>query len=152
MKFHFAVLAVLASAAAPAFAEGDAAAGEAVFAKCQTCHSVIDADGNTLAGKGSKTGPNLYGIIGRVAGSYPEFKYGDSIVAAGAAGMIWDEAQLATYVQDPANFWKDYLKDKGAKSKMMFKLKGEEDAANVAAYLASLAPPVDGAAAATTTP
>lgn len=152
MKFQLTVLAAFALAA-PAFAEGDAAAGEAVFAKCQTCHSVIDADGNTLAGKGSKTGPNLYAIIGRPAGTYPEFKYGDDMIAAGAAGLIWDEAQIAVYVQDPSAFLKEILADKGAKGKMMFKLKGEADAANVAAYLASLSPaPAADAAAATTTP
>ena len=157
MKFHLAIMAVLATTT-PALAEGeavmgDAVAGEAVFAKCQTCHAVIDPDGNQLAGKGSKTGPNLYGVIGRVAGTYPEFKYGDDIIAAGAAGLIWDQAQLAVYVQDPSGFLKEILQDKGAKGKMMFKLTGDEDSANVAAYLATFGAVVDpAAAAATTTP
>ena len=65
--------AVLALVAAPAFAQevpsGDVAAGEKVFAKCQTCHVVANEAGEVLAGKNSKTGPNLYGLPGRVAGT-----------------------------------------------------------------------------------
>ncbi len=52
---------------APAFAQdasGDAAAGEKVFAKCQTCHVIADADGTVLGGKNAKVGPNLYGLPG----------------------------------------------------------------------------------------
>lgn len=139
MKTTFALLAVMATAA-PALAEGDAAKGEAVFKQCQTCHVVADADGKVLAGKASKTGPNLYGIAGRVAGSYPEFKYGESIVAAGAAGLVWDETTFVAYVQDPQGFLKTTLADKKAKGKMQFKVKNAEMAADVYAYLVSLAP------------
>jgi cytochrome c len=112
MKSKFAILAVLATAAGPAFAAGDAAKGETSFKQCQTCHSVVNEAGEVLAGKGSKTGPNLYGVVGRVVGSYPDFKYGESIVAAGATGLVWDEAGFVDYVQDPANHWKKVLKDK----------------------------------------
>ncbi len=141
MKLKLAMLALMATTA-PALAEGDAAKGEAVFKQCQACHVVADADGKVLAGKASKTGPNLYGVIGRVAGSYPEFKYGESIVAAGAAGLIWDEVKFVEYVQDPQKFLKTQLNDKSAKGKMAFKVKNAEMAADVYAYLVSLAPPV----------
>ena len=144
--------AVLALIAAPAFAQevpsGDAAAGEKVFAKCQTCHVVANEAGEVLAGKGAKTGPNLYGLPGRTAGTYPEFKYGESIVALGATGFAWNEADFVTYVADPAKFLKDKLGDKAAKSKMSFKLAKEEDAKNVYAFLASLAPAAAATAAA----
>ncbi|WP_444452064.1 c-type cytochrome [Rhodobacter capsulatus] len=120
--------------AAPAFA-GDPAAGEKEFNKCKTCHSIIAPDGTAIV-KGAKTGPNLYGVIGRTAGTYPDFKYKDSIVALGATGFAWTEADIAVYVQDPTAFLKDKLGDKKAKSQMAFKLaKGGED---VAAYLASV--------------
>ena len=136
--------AVLALVSAPAFAQevptGDAAAGEKVFAKCQTCHVVANEAGEVLAGKNSKTGPNLYGMPGRVAGTYPEFKYGESIVALGASGFTWNEADFVTYVADPAKFLKEKLGDKAAKSKMSFKLPKEEDAKNVYAFIASLSP------------
>lgn len=138
MKTKLTALAVLSSVlAAPAFAAGDAEAGAKVFNKCQTCHVVVNEAGETLAGKNAKTGPNLYGVIGRAAGTYPEFKYGESIVALGASGFTWTEADLVTYVADPAKFLKDKLGDTKAKSKMVFKLTNETEAANVAAFLAS---------------
>ncbi|MEI6097208.1 MAG: c-type cytochrome [Alphaproteobacteria bacterium] len=140
MKFHLAILAVLATAAAPAFAAGDAAKGEAVFKQCQTCHMVADPTGKVIAGKGAKIGPNLYSIIGRPAASYPEFKYGAGITAAGAAGLIWDEEKIATYLMDPTKYLDEFTGDPTLKSKMAFKLKKAEDGANVAAYLASLSP------------
>lgn len=139
MKFKLALLAVLATAAAPAFAAGDATKGEANFKQCQTCHAVIDDSGKVLAGKG-KMGPNLYGVFGRQAGSYPDFKYGKSIVAAGAAGLKWDEASFTAYVQDPTGFWKTTLNDKSAKSNMMFKVKDAAAAADLYAYLAQFSP------------
>lgn len=150
MKSTLAIFAVLATAAVPAFAAGDATKGEAAFKQCQTCHAVVNDAGEVLAGKG-KTGPNLFGVFGRQAGSYPDFKYGSSIVAAGVAGLKWDEASFTAYVQDPTDFWKTTLADKGAKSKMMFKVKNSETAADIYAYLSQFSPPAD-AAAATTTP
>lgn len=138
MKTKLTALAVLSSVlAAPAFAAGDAEAGAKVFNKCQTCHVVQNEAGETLAGKNSKTGPNLYGIVGRAAGTYPEFKYGESIVALGASGFTWTEADLVTYVADPAKFLKEKSGDSKAKSKMVFKLTNETEAANVAAFLAT---------------
>jgi cytochrome c len=126
----------LATLAAPAFA-GDAAKGEADFKKCKACHAIIADDGTEIQ-KGGKTGPNLYGVIGRQIGTAADFKYGDSIVAAGADGTVWDEAALAAYVADPTAWLKTKTGDDGAKSKMTFKLaKGGED---MAAYLASVKP------------
>lgn len=124
--------------ASPALAAGDAEVGAKEFNKCKSCH-VITADDGTVIVKGGKVGPNLYGVIGRTAGTAADFTYGESMVAAGAKGLIWDEAQLAIYIQDPSAFLKTYLGDDGAKGKMMFKLaKKTED---VAAYLASVAAP-----------
>lgn len=142
MKYHLAT--VLALIAAPALAQevpsGDAAAGEKVFAKCQTCHMVVNEAGEVLAGKAGKTGPNLFGLPGRTAGTYPDFKYGEGIVAAGAAGVVWNEADFVTYVADPAKFLKEKTGDKAAKTKMSFKLPKEEDARNVWAFISSLSP------------
>ena len=149
VKLKLTLIALLATAA-PAFAAGDAAKGEAVFKQCQTCHIVADADGNVLAGKAAKTGPNLYGVVGRVAGTYADFKYGDDMIAAGAGGLVWDEATLTEYVQNPSDFLKKTLDDKGAKGKMQFQVKDAAKAADVVAYIASLAPaaaPADAAAA-----
>jgi cytochrome c len=139
MKISFyATLAALALAT-PVFADGDAAAGEADFKKCKSCHAIVADDGTAIV-KGGKTGPNLYGIIGRAAGS-ADFKYGDSLKAAGEAGLVWDEENLAAFVADPKEFLKEATGDDKAKTKMTFKLKKGGD--DMAAYLASVAPAVN---------
>ncbi|WP_425044480.1 c-type cytochrome [Primorskyibacter sp. S87] len=121
--------------AAPAFAAGDAAEGEKGFKKCKSCHAIVDDAGEAIV-KGGKTGPNLYGVIGRTAGTSDGFKYGADLVAAGEAGLVWDEANLAEFSMDPKAFLQAYLDSTSAKSKMSFKMKkGAED---VSAYLASV--------------
>ena len=113
----------------PELAKANVEAGKAIFMKqCYTCHTVDKGGAN-------KVGPNLWGIVGRTAGTEAGFKYGESLVAAGAAGLVWDEATLATWVADPGAFLAGKVGD-GAKSKMTFKLKaGGED---VAAYLETM--------------
>lgn len=144
MKTCLASLAVFIFAAMPALAQtvptGDAEAGAKVFNKCQTCHVIADASGKVLGGKNAKTGPNLFGLPGRTAGTYADFSYGDSIKALGASGFVWDEASFVEYVADPAKFLKERLNDKSAKSKMSFRLTNEKEAQNVWAYIQSLSP------------
>lgn len=126
---------VLAALSLPALAEGDAEKGAKEFNKCKSCHAIVDPEGNAVV-KGGKTGPNLWGIIGKTVGSDPDFKYGDAIVSVGAAGAVWDEASLTEYVMDPGAWLKEATGDAAAKTKMTFKLaKGAED---VAAYLATM--------------
>ena len=87
--------------AAPVLADGDPAAGEKAFRQCQTCHVVADAGGNVLAGKNAKTGPNLFGVVGRTAGTEPDFAYGPDLVKAGKTPDI---GQIRTKVgSDPQN-------------------------------------------------
>lgn len=124
---------ILTTLVSPAFA-ADPAKGEADFKKCKACHSVIAADGTEVV-KGGKTGPNLFGVIGRQIGAAADFKYGDSIVAAGADGTVWDEPMVVAYLADPTAWLKEKTGDAAAKSKMTFKLpKGGED---IAAWLAT---------------
>lgn len=134
---------------------GDAAAGANVFKKCASCHTITDADGKVLGGRGAKVGPNLYGMPGRVAGTYQGYTYGASIKALGETGFVWTEADLVSYVSDPTGFLKDKLGDTSARGKMMFKLAKEQDAHDVWAYILSLSPAMAAPAAdaaATTTP
>lgn len=134
MKSCLMVTAALAILAAPAFA-GDAAKGESDFKKCKSCHEIVADDGTEIV-KGGKTGPNLYGVIGRAAGGVADFKYSDVMMEAGAKGLVWTEENLAVYLVDPTKFLDDFAGDAGGKSKMTFKLaKGGED---IAAYLASV--------------
>ncbi len=148
-----ATLLATAALAAPVFAEshamGDAAAGEKAFSQCQTCHVVADAEGNTLAGRAAKTGPNLYGIIGRQAGSVEGFRYGASLVAAGEQGLVWDTEQMVAYLTDPTKYLRARLDDGKARSKMSFKVRKEEDAVNLTAFLATFSPEMEEAPAAT---
>ncbi len=130
--------------AAPAFAgghaSGDAAAGEAAFKQCQTCHVVMNDDGEVLAGRKAKTGPNLYGLPGRAPGTVEDFRYKKSIVELGEAGTVWNEEEFVAYVQDPTNYLKEKLDDSKARSGMSFKVRKEEDAVNLWAFIASLSP------------
>ena len=134
-----------AALAAPAFAEshaaaptGDAAAGEDAFRQCQTCHVVESPTGETLAGRGpaNRQAPNLYGMVGRQAGIIEEFRYSDSLVEAGEAGLMWNEEEFAKYVMDPTGYLKEFLDNNRARGKMSFRLRSAEDAANIYAYLA----------------
>ncbi len=136
MKLMIATVAMMLVGSGAAFAQ-DAAAGEKEFNKCKSCHMIVADDGTVIV-KGGRTGPNLYGVIGRTAGGVEDFRYGDSLVAAGEAGLVWDEATFVEYVQDPKGFLATYLDDSGARSKMSYRLrKGMED---VYAYLVSVSP------------
>ncbi len=130
--FAFTAAALLATSAAAV--AGDPEKGAKEFNKCKACHMIVDDAGETIV-KGGKTGPNLYGVIGRPVASYDGFKYGDGILAVHDTGMIWTEELLIEYAADPTKFIDTH--GGSGRSKMTFKLK---DASNVAAYLASLAP------------
>ena len=119
---------------APALAAGDVAKGEKSFAKCRSCHSITAPDGTNIV-KGGKVGPNLYGVVGRVAGS-TDFAYGASLKKLGEGGFVWDEASIVDYIADPTAFLKKQESDPAAHGKMTFKLaKGGED---IVAYLQSV--------------
>lgn len=136
--------AALAVIALPALAQdaptGDAGAGETAFNRqCVACHVVVDADGNKLAGRNAKVGPNLYGVAGNVIGSQDGFRYSDGFVTLNGQGQIWDEAHFVGYVQDPTGWLRETLSDNSARGKMAFKVRSETDAADIYAYLHSVA-------------
>ncbi len=144
MKFSIATAMFAGLIAVPAFAgghaSGDATAGEKAFNQCKACHAIVDADGNDIV-KGGKTGPNLYGLPGRTAGTQADFgKYKDAIVAAGEGGLVWDEANFVAYAQDPNAFLKEVTGDSKARSGMAFRVRKEDDALNLWAYIASVSP------------
>ena len=112
---------LIAAGAQPALAEGDAAAGEKVFARCKACHTVEEGGPN-------RVGPNLHGIFGRTAGTLEGFKYSPAMETAGADGLVWDEESVAQYLADPRGFIKG--------NRMAFPgLKKQEDLDNIIAYL-----------------
>ena len=72
----------------------DLSAAEAQFKKsCGTCHVAE-------AGAGPRQGPNLFGVIGRAAGSVEGFNYSPAFVAA-KSGIVWDEQTLDRWLTDP---------------------------------------------------
>lgn len=123
-------------AMAEVVATGDAAKGEKVFRKCISCHVVTNEAGETLAGKKATTGPNLYGVAGGTFGQAADFTYGKG--ADAAIGTVLDEATFVAYVADPSGWLKEVTGDSSARSKMSFRLKKEDDAKDVFAYLLSL--------------
>ena len=119
--FLAAFVAVVALAS-PALADGDPVKGINVFKKCMACHDAVEAK--------DKVGPNLVGVVGRTAGTLESFaaKYSAEMKAAGAAGLVWDEANIAEYLKDP--------KAKIPGNKMAFAgLKKDDEIADVIAYL-----------------
>ena len=128
----FAVAGLAAVLATPAMADGDAAAGEKVFKKCAACHAVGE-------GAKNKVGPQLNGLIGRVAGTAADYKYSKPMIDAGAGGLTWTAETIGQYLHDPKGFVKG--------NKMAFAgLKDDADVTNVIAYLGGFAGQQSGAA------
>jgi len=73
---------------APTFAQ-DAAAGKAVFAQCQACHSVDGTSG---------VGPSLKGVVGRKAGGVTGFSYSRALQSSGFA---WNTKSLDAFIAEP---------------------------------------------------
>jgi len=139
----FTIAAALSLLAAPAFADGhasgDAAAGEEAFNRqCVSCHVVADPDGNVLAGRNARTGPNLFNLVDRGIGMYPDFDYGDSIVEVGQMeDMTWTEEHFVAYTMDPTGWLRETLDNRRARGKMAYQVRSEEDSVNLYAYLAT---------------
>lgn len=90
----FLALTVAACATAgTTMAAGDPANGETIFkARCAACHTV------TSDGQPGFTGPNLFGIIGRKAGTGMGFPYSDGMKNS---GITWDAAKIKQYLAGP---------------------------------------------------
>ncbi|OKO85368.1 hypothetical protein AC629_19225, partial [Bradyrhizobium sp. NAS80.1] len=70
---------------------GDAASGQRAFNNaCRTCHTTREGD--------NRLGPHLFKIIGRKAGSLPNFGYS---TAMKDAGFVWDEERLERFIANP---------------------------------------------------
>jgi cytochrome c len=78
--------------ASPMVRAGDASAGSDVFkAECAECHS-------PKQGK-NKKGPSLFGIVGRPAGTAPDYNYSDALKQA---HWTWTADKLHDYLSQPA--------------------------------------------------
>ena len=99
-------------------AAADTGAGEKVFKKCRSCHTVDKGGKN-------KIGPNLWEVVNSEAGKRAGFSYSKAMAAKGGT---WTYENLAAFLAKP----KAYLPG----TKMAFAgLKKAKDRASVIAYL-----------------
>jgi cytochrome c len=109
--------ALLAALPAP-YNTGDLKNGEMRFALCRSCHTIAPGGANM-------TGPNLYGVFGRKAGTHPDFNYSQVVKAA---AFTWDAEHLDKWLADPRGFMPG--------TKMSFAgLRDEKDRVDLIAYL-----------------
>jgi cytochrome c len=100
------------------FASTNAADGAKVFKKCAACHSIAEGGAN-------KIGPALWGVIGRKAGSVPNYKYSKAMAAY---SKNWSFEEMNGFLIKP----KDWIKG----TKMSFAgLKNAKDRASVILYM-----------------
>ena len=104
----------------PAYAQGDAAAGEKLFAHCAACHSNKPGE--------NKFGPSLAGAFGRKSGTEPGYNYSSAMKGA---NVTWDEKTLDEYLQGPGKFVKG--------TRMVYFVPDEKDRQDIIAYLRTLA-------------
>ena len=101
---------------------GNMAHGEKVFKKCSACHMIASGGKNMI-------GPNLWGVIGRTAGSVSDYKYSKAMTAY---AKQWSFEEMNGYLIKP----QAYIKG----TKMAFAgLRKEKDRASVILYLNSKA-------------
>ena len=78
------------------FASTSAAEGAKVFKKCAACHSIAEDGGN-------KIGPALWGVLGRPAGSIPDYKYSKAMAAHGKS---WSFEEMNGFLTKPKGWIK----------------------------------------------
>ena len=113
---------VLASSPATSLAEdsplhGNAEHGKVLYQSCTSCHSVDEND----------IGPKHRGVVGRKAGTAPDYAYSPALKAS---GIVWDEVTLDRWLTNPSAMVPG--------TKMFFLLAKPQDRADVIAYLAEL--------------
>ena len=100
-------------------AAGSASAGEGVFAKCTSCHSIAQGGPNGI-------GPNLYGVMGKPIGKHVAgFAYSSALSGHGGD---WSFENMDAWLKSPRAFANG--------TKMSFAgLSKAEDRANVILYM-----------------
>ncbi len=69
---------------------GDVTGLQAFNNACRTCHTVKEGD--------NRLGPNLYKIVGRKAGSLPDYAFSSAMKEA---DFVWDEERLDRFIARP---------------------------------------------------
>src|SRR5512134_3843451 len=68
----------------------DASGQQAFNNACRTCHMVKEGD--------NRLGPNLHKVVGRKAGSLPDYGFSSAMKEA---GFVWDEEKLDRFMANP---------------------------------------------------
>jgi cytochrome c len=85
------VFEIICAATWPALAQGNSAAGAAIFRTvCASCHTAVP-------GRNS-IGPSLYGVFGRKAGQAPGYHYSPALLQS---GITWTEEELLALLTSP---------------------------------------------------
>ena len=84
-------LALLSVLFLPAAAFAQDEAGMLLFNNaCRTCHTLDPGD--------NRLGPTLHAIMGRKAGSLPDYPYSPAMKGS---PLVWDEASLDRFIENP---------------------------------------------------
>lgn len=94
---------------------GNATNGAHLYQACMGCHSLNDND----------VGPRHRGVVGRRAGSLPDYAYSAVLKRS---GIVWTPANLDKWLTNPQTLVPG--------SKMYFSLPKPQDRADIVAYLA----------------
>jgi cytochrome c len=98
-------------------AHGDPERGKALYANCTSCHSIDEND----------IGPKHRGVVGRKAGTAPDYAYS---AALKASGIVWDKATLDRWLTNPSALVPG--------TKMFFLVPDPQTRADIIAYLSEL--------------
>jgi cytochrome c len=96
-------------------ASGDPVHGKMVYQACMGCHSLNDND----------LGPKHRGVVGRVAGTVPDYAYSPALKQS---GITWNPATLDRWLTNPQALVPG--------TKMLFAVPDAKDRTDVIAYLA----------------
>jgi cytochrome c len=98
----------------PAAAAGNPAHGAQVYKTCALCHA-LDRNG---------AGPKHAGVVGRTAGTVPDYRYSPALQKS---GIVWTDETLDKWLADPQALVPG--------TKMFFNLDSAQDRADVIEYL-----------------
>ena len=93
---------------------GDSTRGKTLYQACAACHSVDEND----------VGPKHRGVVGRRAGSLPDYSYSSALKGS---GLTWDETTLDRWLVNPSALVPG--------TKMFFKIDDPQARADLIAYL-----------------
>jgi cytochrome c len=100
----------------------EAASDQQVFNNaCRTCHTIKEGD--------NRQGPNLHKIIGRKAGSLPDYNYSGAMKGV---DFVWDQEKLDRFIASPDEVVP------GNNMKPYSGLASTEDRTKIVAYLQSV--------------